>query len=226
MKSHTFLFPMALASLLGIATAAHPYDTTESRWYIRTDLGLSYVVETDVEEFLVPTPGLNIEFDPGIRFGVAGGYNALPWLAIEIESGVTANSVDNLGPDSIDAAISQVPFMANLVIHCNHFNRFLPFIGAGTGGVASVFAIDQPFLVGNDIIWLEGADTDVVFAWQAFAGLSYDLNENMGIGLTYRFLATEGPSWDVDDKFFSDRLSIRLDDVHTHSVSFAFNFRF
>jgi opacity protein-like surface antigen len=201
-------------------------QNAESKWYFRGDLGASLAMETDVKQFLGPVSGAEVDFDPGLRLGVAGGYRITPWLAVELESGALFNSVNELSGESIDASLMQLPFMGNLVVQCNNFDRLVPFIGLGAGGVSSIFDIDERFAGSGGTLRIEGTDADLVFGYHAFAGLRYEFNDRMGVGLIYRFMGTQGASWEVEDAFGADDLEIELDDLFTHSISVVFQLHF
>jgi opacity protein-like surface antigen len=128
--------------------------------------------------------------------------------------------------ESIDASLTQVPFMGNVVIQCNNFDRFVPFVGAGAGGVSSILDIDERFDVGTGTLFVEGNDADLVFGYHAFAGFRYEFNERMGVGLIYRFMGIQDSSWDVDNDVGGEDFEIALDDVFTHSISFLFHLHF
>jgi hypothetical protein len=169
MKALRRVMAASISCLAGCALGLNAQEA-HTGWYLRADAGGTHVMKTDVREFLQRTPGSKIEFDPGVRFGVAGGYQFLPWLAFELETGVLVNSVDRLNGQSIDAALTQVPFLATLVLQYNELGRFVPFLGGGGGGVASVLAIDQRFIGPEGDFWLDGADSDMVPAYTDFAG--------------------------------------------------------
>ena len=73
---------------------------------------------------------------------------------------------------------------------------------------------------------MSGSESDGVFAWQAFAGVRYALNEQMGIGLEYRYFWADSPDWEVDftSGTFSNRMS--FGNTETHAISVAFDFHF
>jgi opacity protein-like surface antigen len=73
---------------------------------------------------------------------------------------------------------------------------------------------------------VEGNDADLVFAYQAFAGVRYEFNDRMGVGAVYRFMGAQGASWDVENEDVGDDLEIALDDVFTHSISALFHLHF
>jgi opacity protein-like surface antigen len=86
--------------------------------------------------------------------------------------------------------------------------------------------LDPERIVIEDTVLRGGADADVVFAWQAFAGLRYRINESMGVSLEYRYFAAGRPTWKADFTVgtMSDR--VRFGEAETHAVSVAFEYRF
>lgn len=225
MKALRRVLSLSLPCLAGCILGLQAQET-HTGWYLRTDLGATHVMRTDVREFVLDVSGWKIEFDTGVRFGIAGGYQFLPWLAVELETGVLVNGVDKLNGQSIDATFTQVPFLATVVLQYNGFGRFVPFLGGGGGGVASVLDIDQRFTSPQGDFWLDGAASDIVPAYHALGGFRYDFHPRMGVGLTYRFLGTGGPSWDVENRWVSRDQQIKFGKVHTHAVTAQFNLQF
>jgi opacity protein-like surface antigen len=65
-----------------------------------------------------------------------------------------------------------------------------------------------------------------VFCWQAFAGVRFALNENMGLSVEYRFLATDGPSWQAETAYGTTTDKIAFGDAKSQIFSIAFDWRF
>ena|SRR5436309_551209 len=152
--------------------------------------------------------GGGAEFNPGYRFSVAGGYHFTPMISAEIETGYLFNGVKDAG----DTTLSQVPFLANVVFRFENSSPFVPFVGAGVGGVASFFTVD-------DVISKDG-DNDVVFAWQVQAGVHYRINDKMSAGITYKYLGGDSPEFDIGGGM------IRFGVVHNHAILASFNWSF
>lgn len=55
-------------------------------------------------------------------------------------------------------------------------------------------------------------------AWQATAGCRYELTQGMDLGLAYKYLGTTERT--------IERLEVRLDGTHTHSVLVSFSMKF
>ena len=72
-----------------------------------------------------------------------------------------------------------------------------------------------------------GSDADAVFAWQAFGGLRYSINDRMGLSLEYHYFAAQSPSWEGESWHGSvSNNSLRFGQTRTHVISLAFDFRF
>jgi opacity protein-like surface antigen len=179
--------------------------------YVSIDAGVNLVPDVDVtlRDPLVTVTG-QFEFDPGVRFGVAGGYRFTPIFAAELETGFIYNELK----DNDDITLSHIPFLANAVFRFENSTPLIPFMGVGAGGIASFFDID------NDDFDEDESDGDVVFAWQAFAGLHYKINDHMSAGITYKYLGADGPEFDIQGT------GVEFDTVHNHSILASFNWAF
>ena len=193
------------------------------RFYVKGDLGGNWTLKTDLKEFLGPvTPGSKVKFDPGVRVGIAAGYEVTDWFAAEAETGVMANSIDKVTEATrVDADFANVPFLLNARFHCPHMNRLAPYFGGGLGVSAAVLDADHLDINGTGI---HGSDSDAVFAYQAFGGLRCRLNEHMGLSLEYHYFATTAPRWRADVDFGGD--TIRFGGIETHAVSVVFDYHF
>jgi opacity protein-like surface antigen len=212
---------LATAGLLSSATA----QTLPSRGlYMTADAGACFIQDTDFEGFPggVP-PGGSVSFDTGVRLGISGGYMFNPYVALEGQVGVMEGFLDDVsGADHVDAYMAQIPFMANLRLQWPNRSIITPYVGAGIGGSTVFLSIDDWWQ--NDV-FMEGDDADTVFAWQAFAGLRFVLNETMEIGAEYRYVASEGPAWETEGINTADS-EVRFGDLETHNVSLVFQWRF
>lgn len=171
------------------------------------NLGAGVNIINDVDE---DTGSASAAFDPGFRLSAGGGYHFTPMISAEIESGYLFNEVEDAG----DTALSQVPFLVNAVFRFENSSSFVPFVGAGVGGVATFLTIDD-FISGS-----EDDDSDVVFAWQAQAGVHYRINDNMSAGITYKYLGVDGPEFDIGGG------RVGLEVMHNHSFMASFQWSF
>ncbi len=221
--------PLHLLGVLLILTATPFFATAEqNRFYLKADVGGTSSEDVQLREYFGQPIAVNsmIELDPGIRLGLRAGYGITDWLATELETGVTANNIEMItGAVQSDGSLAQVPFLLNLRLHVPDQCRFAPYAGAGVGLASTI-------LTGDDIqigpLLFEGSAADTVFAWQAFAGVNFAINERLNLGIEYRYFRADPASVDADDFVGlpppSDR--IRLGRSETHSLSVALTLRF
>src|ERR1041385_4744103 len=182
MKNRLF----ALCGALGLF-AALPAHAQLSRLYVKADLGGNLTMDTEIKEFFGEplTPGGKVKFDPGPRFGIAAGYHVTDWFAPEVETGVFANSIRSITDASrVDAVFSNVPLLGNLRFECPFWDMVKPYFGGGAGASFPVIDSDR-IIIGTTR--MRGSDADAVFAYQAFGGLRFKLNEQMGLSIEYRY---------------------------------------
>ena len=192
-------------------------------FYFRAGIGPEIAHKTDVKEFFGPSPGIKVEYDPGLRISAAAGYQFCKYFSAEVESGILYNSIKSItGSPSTDAGVANVPLLANAVFHIPLESSFVPYCGFGFGGSTSVLNIDHATINGRS---LDGDDSEVVWAAQAFAGFRYEFNDRMGVGFGYKFLATGQPSWDVFS-FTAGSGQLRFDNARTHSFLAEFTLKF
>lgn len=205
---------VALLSLI----AARAQDT---RWYVKADAGGALTCNTELKEFFgTATPGSKVKFDPGVRFSYGGGYWLTDWFAAEAETGVIANMIHSItGATRDDAVFSNVPFLINARFQCPSTNCIVPYFGGGVGGAASIINIDRIDIGGTAV---HGSQADAVFAYQAFGGLRYRINEHINVGLEYHYFATTAPGWDARNISGS----MRFGNIDTHTITAAFSYRF
>ena len=220
MKRSIHSFAICLAGLVLVSPVAS--NAQIDKLYIKADAGGNWTRKTDLKEFFGEslTPGSKVKFDPGGRFGVAAGYQLTDWFSPEVETGIMANSIHSITDASrVDAVFSNVPLLGNIRIQCPLWERFRPYLGGGAGASFPVLDADRITIGGTSI---HGSDADAVFAYQAFGGLRFKLNDRMGLGLEYHYFHAEGARWEAD--FTSDKM--HLGATETHVVSIAFDFHF
>ncbi len=215
------IFVAALLVSIGTACAQN------AGFYVKGEVGGNITQDIDVKEFLgADVSGVKLKLSPGIRGSIGGGYQFNPYVALEGEIGFMENNVDSVtGASHVhDATFGNVPFLVNGKLQYPMGRcPVTPYIGAGVGGSATYFDVDHLEINGVSI---HGSDSTAVFAWQAFAGLRYALNERMGLSLEYHYFEAESASWHADVFFPTASDTFKLGPTHTHAISLAFDFRF
>ena len=196
----------------------------QDRFYMKADAGVVAAKDVALNEFLGVglAPNAEISFDPGVRLGFRAGYGFTDWLAGEIETGIVANNIENItGASEADGTFAKVPLMLNGRINLPDKYRVAPYFGAGAGIASSVLTANDIVISGTG---MDGSVADVVFVWQAFAGLRIALGEKTALNIGYQYLNAAPSEMRVDDGFVPDR--IRLGRSETHAVTVAFEWSF
>jgi opacity protein-like surface antigen len=199
-----------------------------SRFYIGADAGGVITPDTRVKGFLGGVdPNTKVRLDPGVRFGFVGGYKLTDWFSVEAETGVYANNIKSITGADIrgDATLANIPFLLNARFEIPHGRcPITPYLGGGAGGSASVLSFDHHIDFNGER--LHGSDAAPVFAYQAFAGLRYAINDRMGLGVEYHYFATTGPTWSADHTGGAPSDHISFLGTQNHAISVAFDYRF
>lgn len=222
MTMHSLKWSAAVAGLA--LTSTLPGYGQNNRFYVTGALGPALTEKTDLKEFNGPVTGTKVKFDPGIQFRIAGGFHITDWLATELETGVTYNTIKSItGATEADGSLANAPVLANLVVQAPNKSRFVPYLGGGLGVSSAV--LDANDIVLNGTI-LSGTQSTAVFAYHGFAGLRYNINDRMDVSLAYRYFGTTAPRWDADLVSGFGTGKTRFGDNQTHSVTVAFTYSF
>ena len=130
----------------------------------------------------------DLDFNTGVRISIAQGYNLTPWAAVELETGFSYNEMKHS-----DDWLGQVPILASAVFKYDSSCGWTPFVGVGGGGAVT---LAKTALFHND------SDYYLVAAWQGQAGLRYRVNQDLEIGLVYKYFGTTAPELEVFGETF------------------------
>ncbi len=136
----------------------------DAGWYVRGELGASTSGEVD--------DASQIDLDDGWVVGAAGGYAFSNGIRAEGELLYLGNDIDSLS----DGETSAVGVFANIAYEFNQQGRIRPFVGAGLGFAQVNF---EDGVVDDD---------DIGFAYQAKAGVAYDINDRLTAEVAYRYI--------------------------------------
>lgn len=183
--------PAAVAALLGgtalaPAAFAQPAPTTPSAVaatatrgaYVFGDIGANWLRDAH-------TRGVNTtySYDTGWVGLVGGGWGFGNGFRVEGELGHRGSSVSNTTGD-VDAN----SVMGNVLYDIATGTRITPYVGVGTGFADVHFHnVGAP---GTSI-----SDSDVVWAYQGIAGLTYQLDRHWKLDANYRYFGTERPEF-------------------------------
>src|SRR5215831_17085247 len=196
------------------------------RLYIKPDLGGTLTSDTELKEFFGEplAPGSKVKFDPGFRFGFAAGWNFTEWMSLEGETGYQGGWIKSITDASrVDSLFEHVPIMANLRLECPRCKWVTPYIGGGVGGSFTIIDADNITIGGTS---MSGADSSFVFAYQAFGGIRFRIDEKMGIGIEYHYFHADGAEWHAEFSTGTASDTMRFGGTDTHSLSVAFQLRF
>lgn len=196
----------------GLAAAAlfMPGTSAANDWYLA--FGGSATLLQDSDSTLTDAVGNSIdfttEFDAG--FGITGamGYS---WNQVRLEGEVSyrQNDIDSIELTSItlagigsfttaaafegDGDVSALGFMVNGWYDFNTGSRWTPYLGIGVGTAQISINDASVTILGVDVPLAD--DDDWVFAYQAGAGITYEISPNVDISLGYRFFGTSDPDF-------------------------------
>ncbi|NWH08894.1 MAG: OmpA family protein [Alphaproteobacteria bacterium] len=166
-----------LAMLTGVAHAEH-YS-----WYISGGAGGNWMQDVDTN---INSASQTTELSPGWAGALAGGYN-FDGARIELELGYRDNDADSLEQpsgtflDNLEGDVTQFSQMVNVLFDLPVTDKLAVTIGGGLGGVD----VDGDYTlttVGTSVRM-----DDYAFAYQAIAGASYDVTEQLELFAEYRY---------------------------------------
>jgi opacity protein-like surface antigen len=214
-----FLCLFSISGLGGIQSASAEYPENYYGWY---EAGAAVVDDAELEDFFGNAiDGNTVEFDTGFHFGIAMGRKLTRYVKIEAESGFNYNSLSSIeGATASSGNLYRVPVLGNLVLQFPNRTGLVPVIGAGAGAQWSSFDA-QNIVLGTTT--LDDYDQTWAFSYQGYAGVRYELNPRMSLGVFYHYSVVDGPSWEFDS---DDGGNLKLDSIRTHTLSLTFAWEF
>jgi len=141
------------------------------------------------------TPGTPPSFQAGqdLRFGTDTddgwlgsftiGHQWERGWRLELEGRYSENDFEDM-----DGQVEATAFMLNSWYDFNAHGRFHPYIGVGVGAAQ----LEADLIDGFKL------DDDTVFAYQAGAGIAFDITDRLTADLGYRYFATDDPTYSGD----------------------------
>ncbi len=140
----------------------------------------------------------------GYRAGLAIGYEMYQWFGLEFDTGFQANDLHDAPATSIKA----MPLLLNAMFRFPNSTGVVPYAGIGAGGAVST--VDSPL----------GADINLVFGYQATAGVEYELTPQLRVGAMYKFLAVPEQTYSIAGAEF------KIADVYSHFIGVNLSWSF
>lgn len=208
MKIAKFLAAALVLALPGIAHA---------QWYVGADGGANFVQDSNLKSDTF-TGDIKVGNETGYALQFHGGYAfrsfAFATPRVEAELGYRSSGLKSLTDiEGTSGDTSVLSLMTNASLYFLPKRSWHPFVGAGIGMAR----------VGVD--WKSGNgklvdDTDTVFAYQGFAGVSYDVAKNWELSAQYRYFGTQDPEFkDTDGAKVTGEYS-------SHSILAGFTYKF
>lgn len=224
----SFLFATAVVVSLPVAARAQVYnaDFPECGPYFRAGAGAAFTQDGHFREFDGVPVGNKINYRTGLAIDAAGGYQFNRYFGMDVEVGWIVNEIsDAEGFASSDTFVHNIPILANAILQFPIPNTFItPYAGAGAGGAITVFDTDG---FSNGGVTLSGNDSDVVFAYQFFGGIRFNINPQMSVGVEYKYFATDNSRYRYPDFFgIEPDLVFGLSGVRSHVVTATVNIKF
>jgi len=179
--------------------------------YMSLFLGASVPQDTTatISEFNpVATKDNRVQFDPGINIGTTGGYN-FGFFRLEGEMSYKRGEVTKVTEQTydtrfvnVDGHLGAFAIMVNGFFDLHNESPITPYLGAGVGGASLILSDTRGVAnvenvgVRNDHIFR--SDKDVVFAYQAGAGLELAFTNHLSLDLGYRYFGTSRASFTKD----------------------------
>lgn len=147
-----------------------------------------------------------VSFDTGYNFSGSVGYNwgQVGFASLRTEAEVGYFNEDGQCGTKIGCSVDGIYGLLNAYADFNTGTPFTPFIGGGVGYANVTADINAPGFA------LQSRDKD--FAWDATAGVSYDLTRNITLDIAYRYLA-------IPNVTFNTPFGSVNDDVNNHQVN-------
>jgi outer membrane protein OmpA-like peptidoglycan-associated protein len=197
--------------------AASQTEARNQGWYVGLEGGANWADDNDGLFGInssVPFFTETTSFDTGWAVLATVGYAFDSNWRIELEGGYRENDIDlitipaffpNSGGD-----LSQLTLMANVLYDVPLTERLSLTVGVGAGVNHAEF--EPPAFWGGD-------DSDLNFAYQGIAGLSYAVTDRLDLTLTYRYMHANEPEFSVPGGPNPTPEHWAFEDVENHTVT-------
>lgn len=173
-------------------------------WYLRGDIGMSNQKVGSLYNVLNTAPGTTVtpvhyDFDSGMTFGGGAGYQFNSWFRMDLTGEyrgkasfhgleVISNGGVIIGTDEYRGNKSEWLVLANAYADLGTWWCVTPFVGVGIGGSRNTIANFTDVNTPNAGVAYGATASKWNFAYAAYAGLAYKVNNSFTVELAYRYL--------------------------------------
>jgi opacity protein-like surface antigen len=159
------------------------------------------IVQTDIQDAAIFGFGVGYEWNSWVRFDVTGEYRTKAMFKAtgrytDFCSGA-AGAINPVCFDVNTGNVSSAVFLANAYIDLGTWWCITPFIGAGVGGARNMISgVQDNGIIANGSQGFGYTLNDSAqwnLAWDVQAGLTYNVNDNLKIDLSWRYLNLGSP---------------------------------
>ncbi|MBI3444972.1 MAG: OmpA family protein [Magnetospirillum sp.] len=184
----------------------------QAQWYVGVDAGGQFL--QDSKNSGSGVSGLKSSYDAGWLAQGEVGYAFGPWR-VEGELSYRSSGVSKVGSANGSGDTSALAPMINGVYEFLPESKWHPFVGLGLGGAY----VDNGTVKQNGANAYSGSDWQ--FAYQGFAGVGYDLTNNVELKAQYRYFST----LDYDTKASSNNTKL-TSEYHDHTIMIGMVYKF
>ncbi|MBI3699511.1 MAG: porin family protein [Afipia sp.] len=173
-------------------------------WYLRGDIGMSNQSVKSLSNVLNSASGTTVnpvfyDFDSAMTFGGGVGYQFNSWFRVDgtveyrgksnfhgLE--IISNGGNVVGTDEYHASKSEWLVLANAYADLGTWWCVTPFVGVGVGTSRNAISNFTDINTPNAGVAYGANSAQWQFAYAAYAGLSYKVNNSFTVELAYRYL--------------------------------------
>ena len=204
----TFKNFLAAAIVAGVPALAPV--AAQAQWYVGLDAGAQLLQDSKNSG----VAGLKSESDTGWMTQGLVGYAFGPWH-VEGELSYRSSGISKVGGATGSGDTTALAPMVNGVYEFLPQSSWHPFVGVGVGGAY----VDNGTVKKSGVNAYSGNDWQ--FAYQGFAGVGYDLTNNVELKAQYRYFST----LDYDSKAATTNTKLSSE-YHDHAIMVGLVYKF
>ncbi len=197
----TFTHQLIWVAVLGVCIAEAAAQEWSPGGYLNAYGGANLMNDVTLK---IGNSSTKLSPEVGYRAGLGIGYELYQWFGLEFDTGFQENDIHDAPATSIKA----MPLLLNAMFRFQNSTGIIPYAGIGAGGAVST--VDSPL----------GADINLVYAYQATAGVQYELTPQLRVGVIYKFLAVPEQDYTIAGTGF------KVADVYSHFIGANLNWSF